>query len=475
MTSVGNANVQGVRACYNCGQPGHISRYCPLPDRRLNASHVPVSKVLVPTQPLLTVPLVPNVGTSVPYYSGQYNNGGSGLGRRVSTLEEIVSKINGKHEAEEAKERARREDEERKKRDVNEEERRVRDRKERDKLHKELHKEMTGKLDKVCEAVNGKNVGENEEIAKLRAQVESLDEIASLKAEIEVLRRGHPGASTSATVSKPNRDAEELSRLRVEQAEAKAFCDWRFASFEEVIIVLQRQCEAAEANADVWRSETLRPGNKRGSVAIGATPASDARVRARVASPKTGRVNLDLKGIVERHQMEVDHLKEMRLREVNARKEPEEEIGRLKEAMAKLGTRVKAKGTNLKAKLDDAAGVSMRKTSLRISDDAGGASVRKGKAADNPTVQINNRDAFLCDARKDLRKKNKEEILAICEKEGLTYSTLEPAKEAIAHLRTARAFDKDERGKGKANLVVEVSEEAGGSSDKEDVRDFACS
>ncbi|GBG71159.1 hypothetical protein CBR_g8461 [Chara braunii] len=257
MASVGNANVQGVRNCYNCGQPGHISRYCPLPDRRLNGSQV--SNAIVPAQPLLTVPPATNVGTAVPYYSGQYNGGGSGLGRRVSTLEEIVSKINGKHEAEEAKERARREEEERKKRDA--EERRMKDRKEREELHKELHREMTGKLDKVCEAVNGKKVTDNEEIAKLRAQVESLvrqqngserlkdnsqEEIARLKAEVESLRRSHHGASISATTSK---EAEELSRLQLEQAEAKAASERRFSSLEEVIVALQRQCEAAKTNA----------------------------------------------------------------------------------------------------------------------------------------------------------------------------------------------------------------------------------
>ncbi|GBG84243.1 hypothetical protein CBR_g38214 [Chara braunii] len=350
---------------------------------------------------------------------------------------------------------------------------------------------MTGKLDKVCEAVNGKKVGENEEIAKLRAQVESLvrqqngsektkdkaqDEIARLKAEIEQLRRGHPGASTSATVSKPNHEAEELSRLRTEQAEAKAASDRRFASLEEVIVALQRQCEAVEANADVWRSEALHPGNKRGSVAIGTTPVSDARVRARVASPNAGRVNLELKGIVERHQLEVDHLKEMRLREINARRESEEEVERLKEAMAKLGTGVKTKGTNLKSKLDAAAGVSTRKASVRIADNVVDASGRKcHKVAKSPAVQINSRDAFLRDVRKDLRKKNKEEILSMCEKEGVVYSTLEPTKEAIAQVRTARAFDKDERGKGKVDSVVDVSDEAGGNSDKEDRRDSACS
>ncbi|GBG77782.1 hypothetical protein CBR_g24230 [Chara braunii] len=234
----------------------------------------------------------------------------------------------------------------------------------------------------------------------------SQEKIARLKAEVEHLRRGHHSTSTSATISKPNNEAEELSRLRLEQAKAKAASERRFASLEEVIIALQRQCEAAEANADVWRSEALRSGNKRGSVAIEATPTSDARVRARVVSPGVGRVNLELKGIVERHQLEIERLKEMRLRELNARKESEEEVERLKEAMVRLGTGVKTRGTNLKSKLDDAAGVSTRKESVRITEEANDALTRKiqNRTTDNPTVRVNNKDAVLRDTRKDLRK-----------------------------------------------------------------------
>ncbi|GBG88194.1 hypothetical protein CBR_g46682 [Chara braunii] len=228
----------------------------------------------------------------------------------------------------------------------------MKEKKEREDLQREMHKEMASKLDKVCEAVNTKKAGGDDEVVKLRAQVEALtrrcynmggvqeskeggsDEVSRLRAQVEQLKRGKDVASTSEAVFQPASDTEEVARLRKEHAEVKAATDKRLATLEEVIFALQKQCEAAEANADVWRNEALRPGNKRGSVVIGHTPVSEARVRARMtpaASPcPGGRVNPQLKDMVEGHQREVELLKEMRAREVKARKESEDEVERLK-------------------------------------------------------------------------------------------------------------------------------------------------
>ncbi|GBG85972.1 hypothetical protein CBR_g40785 [Chara braunii] len=183
-------------------------------------------------------------------------------------------------------------------------------------------------------------------------------EVVRLKAHIDVLRRGKNGASTSALVVKPT-PKDEVARVRREQAEAKAAMEKRFASMEKVIFALQKQCEIVEANEEAWKLKALRPGNNWGCVAIDQTPYTEVKVTPRVtlgASPDAvGRVNLQLKGMVEQYQREVDLLKEMRIREVNERKESEEEVERLKEAVVRLQTSKKTRGTNLKTKLDDAA------------------------------------------------------------------------------------------------------------------------
>ncbi|GBG88347.1 hypothetical protein CBR_g46912 [Chara braunii] len=223
--------------------------------------------------------------------------------KRVSSLEDNVGRIKAKHDADEAREQALREEEERKKRERDEEERRQRDKKEREDFQAQINKEVSVKLDQVYEAINGKKDTQSEEVSKL-------------KARIEELQRRPLAASTSGEVIKPAED-DEVARLHSEQVELKKATDRRLAAMEEVIHALQRQCEDAEANAEVWKAEALRPGNKRGGVAIGDTPMTQNRVRPRLTLLETPgvvrRVDERLKGIVERHQREVDLLKEMRL------------------------------------------------------------------------------------------------------------------------------------------------------------------
>ncbi|GBG93480.1 hypothetical protein CBR_g71365, partial [Chara braunii] len=355
MASNVNSALATVSTCHNCQQPGHISRYCPLSDRRLQAS---TSIAIVSAQtPLLTAPAA-NVGTAVQPYSGQYPSGGGWLGKRVSTLEEQIAKISIRHDVAEAKERALQEEAEKKKRIREEEERRQRDQQEREKYQAKMNRGMKEKLDKVVEAIKGKKSNEN-------------DKVARLKAEVERLKKSHNGASNSATVTQPGRESEELVRLRREQAEMKVAAEKRFASLEDVILALQKQCEEAENNAEVWRNEALHPRNKRGCVAIGQTPRTEARVRPRVTptvAPNLARqVDPQLKGIVERHAAEVELLKDVRLKEVNAQKESEKEVERLKNEVARSQTKKKKTGgTNLKARLNDVVGPSTKKRKEKV-------------------------------------------------------------------------------------------------------------
>ncbi|GBG42500.1 hypothetical protein CBR_g75926 [Chara braunii] len=92
------------------------------------------------------------------------------------------------------------------------------------------------------------------------------------------------------------------------------------------------------------------------------------------------------------------------------------------------------------------------------------ATVDKGKRPMSPAtqaVEANDRDAFLVETRRTLRPLKKDKVVTLCEKEGVTYSTLDKAKEELALKRADVAFGKDRGGTVKKGgvLIHEVTEE----------------
>ncbi|GBG67493.1 hypothetical protein CBR_g628 [Chara braunii] len=243
---------------------------------------------------------------------------------------------------------------------------------------------------------------------------------------------------------------------------------------------MEGECEEAEATAERWKAEALRPGNKRDSIAVGTTPMMQARVRIRTGgneSPKAHvetprrHVEIDLKGIAERHQAEVEALQTLRINEMNAQRESESEVEKLKEALARLEMekRTATRGTNLKTRLDEAA--TNKERTNGVTEGGGGTSAQKDKDKDmNQAAESVDRYAFVRANRKDLRGKNKEFVIKICEKEGVNYTTLDPTKEAIVQARAAKTFDDDARRerKGKDVATVSISDDVAGPVNDQD-------
>ncbi|GBG78474.1 hypothetical protein CBR_g26504 [Chara braunii] len=274
--------------------------------------------VIVPHNPSYENNTVPQQQPTYPYYNGGYAGGG-GLRQRVSNLEELIAKIKGKHEGDEAREKEARDEEERKKTEKEEKERLVKDKREREEMHSVFAKEMNARLDGISSAIGGKKEKEDNEVSKLRD-------------EIERLKKNQRGSSASTSTS----DKEAVKALHKEISDMSAASEARFGSLEDEIEKKRRLRMEAMADAEAWKSEALRPGNKRGSLAIGASPTTQARVRPRVVSTSTPEGTRKVgdehyRSVVKRHGMEVDLLREMSLKEVKARREAEEELAKVRE------------------------------------------------------------------------------------------------------------------------------------------------
>ncbi|GBG84143.1 hypothetical protein CBR_g38117 [Chara braunii] len=195
------------------------------------------------------------------------------------------------------------------------------------------------------------------------------DGVARQRDEIEKIKRNQQEWAASTSVS----DKETVDLLKKEVAELKSASEKRFGALEEEIAKERRLQDEAVADAEAWKNEALRPGKKQGNLAVEATPVTQARVRARTvqgATPDATRLRVDehYKSVVKRHGMEVDVLQEMRMKEVKARREAEEdlkkiraqkacddlEIERLHERMKKLEMEKRQHGgaTNLKSRRD---------------------------------------------------------------------------------------------------------------------------
>ncbi|GBG69714.1 hypothetical protein CBR_g4545 [Chara braunii] len=179
-----------------------------------------------------------------------------------------VTGIKAHQDAEIVKERSKNEEEEWIKKENEEEERRLREKKAREDFQSEMKKEISSKVDTVCELLESKKGSNEDEVTKMRIEIEGLR---------KALRNGNGVSTSENTFDKYKRELEE-ERLR---------SDRRLAAMEEEIARLRTVNEEAVAAADVWKNEALRPGNKRGSIDMGTLKTETQRLDQQVGAATT--------------------------------------------------------------------------------------------------------------------------------------------------------------------------------------------
>ncbi|GBG65150.1 hypothetical protein CBR_g49512 [Chara braunii] len=351
--------------------------------------------------------------------TGQYrNNEWYEAKQRLILLENTVAEIKLRHDVEVEREKNKKDEEEKKKREFEDKERREQDRKEREDMHKRMMDDMNTKWEKVCGKMSEKQV-----------ESKGQTEIEILQKEIEKLKGRMNVAASSTATNKATAEGDEVVRqLLREQENMKARLEEslasqkRLESLEAEMTLMRTMRDEALQEVETWKNEALRPGNKRGCAAV--TPSSVARTPS--------KTNPDYAGLVHRHTIKVEKLKDLWILDFNARQEKEQENEKLKSAMdeaRRVALEKEQENERLKVVIADLEATQREPcTNLRRRmDEITSRSTGQGKkktVTDPSTARALEKQRFAKDQRKDLANKKKDEITKICSKEGLKYVTI---------------------------------------------------
>ncbi|GBG60827.1 hypothetical protein CBR_g15950 [Chara braunii] len=223
--------------------------------------------------------------------------------------------------------------------------------------------------------------------------------------------------------------------------------------------LLRKRNEETKEVAQLWRSEALRPGNKRGSVNM-SMPASEGRTatRSRLGvgpDEEARRLRVEVQDLHERRrcdQTEVDMLKERCAKAEAQCMEAEAELVRLREQMGRLstdGTGVgtpEVVGTNLKEKMDEPA-----KTGFRTGR-RGRVKMTPGRIPrEDSARKANDRHAFVQDEKKRLKALKKGGSKPLCKEAGIRYKTVDVTVDELAKLNAEKRFEGSSNSDGKTD------------------------
>ncbi|GBG67770.1 hypothetical protein CBR_g895 [Chara braunii] len=349
--------------------------------------------------------------------------------------QEKLDRCYAKTVADEEKEARRKEEDEKARRLKEEEERKEEWKKERERLEAE----MTARLDKRMEDKNNLRIKE-----KSNDESALKDELEKIRKENEKLRRlltkGDEGSGDDG-VSKMQKEIADLRRQvqakkvveddifamkqEIEQLRASALAKGSFQveleSLSSEVSRLKLQGIKDREQAQLWKGEALRPGNKRGSIAIGTPEASihgspRPRWTDNIREADRWKEYAKMKEMHRAASLEAEVLKGKRAVAEGEVIKPKEQLG--KTLVEEPAPRREGGGTNLKTRLEAVANRSARKglkaTPRRDMGDAAGGS-----------GEMNDRFLFIEAQKKDLRNYKKSGLEILCREAGLKLRTID--------------------------------------------------
>ncbi|GBG66104.1 hypothetical protein CBR_g55447 [Chara braunii] len=284
-----------------------------------------------------------------------------------------------------AKVAAKREEEEKVRCEQEAEARRLKEKKEREDFQKEMNDTWNAKFELVCGAVRGSKSagGQDDELDKLKKQVELL--------QIKQMQKGD-AAAASTSRSVPGDDAflahlmQEKELMKKKMESTLDSCK-RMAGLEDELRALKQSHDEAIREAETWKKVALKSGNKRSRIAT--SPSSQLKMPP--VTPQHSPRRMD--NIRHMHNLEVETLKNLRLQEMNWRREAEQENVRLKEQLAKQEADKRSTPQSaFHVRLDDAGDVGGTARTTETKKKSGGA---------DETTEDNDREAFIREAKKE--------------------------------------------------------------------------
>ncbi|GBG76385.1 hypothetical protein CBR_g22132 [Chara braunii] len=455
--------------CYQCGAPNNWIRdypQCAFWPVATGANAIPTSTPILALLPVNNSSAASSAANRAPASSNQHQSSSVAASNHGQNRPNWWTRNQEKPDLcyskvmEDCEKEAKNREEERLRIEREEEGKRLKWKGELEKFEADMGLCLEKKLDELGAFIKGKSTsevpltnGSEDELTKLRrengdlkAKINSFlnksgdDKVMYLPQEIMELRK-------QVTSKQASEDAIFALKLEVNEmkrlSNSKLDLEKEVANLKKEISSLQGRKDRVTAEANQWKDEALRSGNKRGSVAV-CTPDGPARGTPKPRWTDTMRdadkwreEYRNLRNLHQLANVEAEALKKKRAEAEAKRMEVELQVKKLEEKMSKLTASGekggKGGGTNLKDRMEEVALRSARKGVKVTPGRLAGRSPSSG--ASQEVAEVNDHASFVDGEKNKLRLLRKAGLEPLCKEAGIKLGRFEDTICELAEYR----------------------------------------